>query len=415
MPDTNPGINSADTRTEDARAAAHLAARVSYGRLLALLASRTHDVAAAEDALADAFERALTTWPRDGVPANPDGWLLTVGRNRLRDHWKSAASTRTTTLDDGVAPPDAPAEDSMDPDRIGDRRLELILVCAHPAIDPVVRTPLMLNTVLGFTAAQIAQIFNLPTATMATRLTRAKHRINVNHIPFRIPDQTQLEDRLPDVLEAVYATYTIEWATTCRESRRVPPEALHLAELLAELVPHDPEVRGLAALVLLSTARRAGETPAATDPLVARAHEHLRSAHSMGRVGRFQLEASILAVHASAEVGSRPDHETLLSLHRALNRVAPTVGSRVAHAAVVAEVDGPSSGLAALDLLGPEAEGFQPAWATRAHLLARLGETAQAAAAFDRAISLTHDPAQREELIRRRAACRGGVDGTPQD
>ena len=232
---------------------AELAARTSYGRLLALVAAGTHDIAGAEDALADAFERALRTWPVDGVPDRPDAWLLTVARNRQRDHWRSAEATRTTALD-----PDAHAPvhlDDVDPDAVPDRRLELMLVCAHPAISVGDRTPLMLNTVLGFTAEQVARSYAVPTRTMATRLVRAKRRIRDNRIPFRLPDRSQLPERMDAVLAAVYAAYVIEWSTGPGE-RDLPPEALHLAEVLAELVPDDAEVHGLAALVELSAARR---------------------------------------------------------------------------------------------------------------------------------------------------------------
>ena len=190
-----------------------MAARDSYGRLLALLAASTSDLAAAEDALADAFERALRTWPSRGVPGNPDAWLLTVARNRLRDEWKSARAQRTVPLDG--RPGDALAHtDDIDVDSIPDRRLELMLVCAHPAIDRAVRTPLMLNTVLGFTAEQVGRAFSMPASTMATRLVRAKKRIKAAGIPFRIPDRADLPARMTSVLEAVYGAYVIDWATT---------------------------------------------------------------------------------------------------------------------------------------------------------------------------------------------------------
>ena len=253
---------------------AELAARTSYGRLLALVAAGTHDIAGAEDALADAFERALRSWPVDGVPDRPDAWLLTVARNRQRDRWRSAEATRTTALD-----PDAHAPvhlDDVDPDAVPDRRLELMLVCAHPAIAVGDRTPLMLNTVLGFTAEQVARSYAVPTRTMATRLVRAKRRIRDNRIPFRLPDRSQLPDRMDAVLAAVYAAYVIEWSTGPGE-RDLPPEALHLAEVLAELAPDDPEVRGLAALVELSAARRPARAGCGRPVRAARLPGHRRS------------------------------------------------------------------------------------------------------------------------------------------
>jgi predicted RNA polymerase sigma factor len=397
---------------------AGVAARDSYGRLLALLAASTSDLAAAEDALADAFERALRTWPSQGVPGSPSAWLLTVARNRLRDEWKSARAQRSAPLD--------AARDTLahiaetDVDSIPDRRLELMLVCAHPAIDRAVRTPLMLNTVLGFTAEQVGRAFSVLPSTMATRLVRAKKRIKAAGVPFRIPDRADLPARMASVLEAVYGAYVIDWATG-PQARRLPSEALHLAEVLATLVPGDPEVRGLAALIELSAARAparidtggrfvplADQDPSLWDPhLISRAHEHLRAAHARGHLGRFQLEAAIQAVHCARNHGrdNTTDWPALLSLHRILHAVAPSLGSGVALAAVTAEVDGPAAGLATLDAVeeegGEHARRFQPAKATRAHLLDRLGRK-EAVAAYESAISLTHDIAERQYLEQRR-------------
>jgi RNA polymerase sigma-70 factor (ECF subfamily) len=401
---------------------AGVAARDSYGRLLALLAAATSDLAGAEDALADAFERALRTWPSQGVPGNPDAWLLTVARNRLRDEWKSARAQRAVPLD---AVPDTLAHvDDVDVDAIPDRRLELMLVCAHPAIDRAMHTPLMLNTVLGFTAEQVGRAFSVPAPTMATRLVRVKKRIKAAGIPFRIPDLADLPARMASVLEAVYGAYVIDWATG-PQARQLPSEALHLAEVLTTLVPGDPEALGLAALIELSAAR----APARVDPdgrfvpladqdpalwnqeLISRAHEHLRAAHARGQLGRFQLEAAIQAVHCARGRDGTTDWPTLLTLHRILQAVAPSLGSGVALAAVTAEVDGPAAGLAALDALlleaGQRARLFQPAMATRAHLLDRLGRKQEAVAAYDSAISLTHDTAEREYLQRRRDRASG--------
>jgi RNA polymerase sigma-70 factor (ECF subfamily) len=406
-----------DSLTGPAARAAEVAARDSYGRLLALLAASTGDLAAAQDALGDAFERALRTWPSRGVPGSPDAWLLTVARNRLRDQWKSAQAQRSVPLDAGR---DALAHiDDIDVDAIPDRRLELMLVCAHPAIGPAVRTPLMLNTVLGFTAEQVGLVFSVPASTMATRLVRAKKRIKAAGIAFRIPDRAGLQARMTSVLEAVYGAYVIDWATG-PEDRRLPSEALHLAEVLAALVPGDPEARGLTALVELSAARAparidaagrfvplADQDPARWDPrLIGRAHEHLRAAHARGRLGRFQLEAAIQAVHCARQPGGTTDWPALLTLHRLLHAVAPSLGSSVALAAVTAEVDGPAAGLAALDALlaqaGQRARRFQPARATRAHLLDRLGREQEAADAYESALSLTHDTAERQYLLERR-------------
>jgi predicted RNA polymerase sigma factor len=428
-PDVGPGQDEPGPAVRSAG----VAARDSYGRLLALLAAATSDLAGAEDALADAFERALRTWPSQGMPASPDAWLLTVARNRLRDEWKSARAQRAVPLDAGLDVLAHFDDVDVDVDSIPDRRLELMLVCAHPAIERAVHTPLMLNTVLGFTAEQVGRAYSIPPSTMATRLVRAKKRIKAAGIPFRIPDRADLPARMASVLEAVYGAYVIDWATGPQD-RRLPPdalpsgalpsEALHLAEVLATLVPGDPEARGLAALIELSAARAparldaggrfvplADQDPSSWNPhLISRAHEHLRAAHARGQLGRFQLEAAIQAVHCARGPDGTTDWPTLLTLHRVLQSVAPSLGSGVALAAVTAEVDGPAAGLATLDALlaeaGQHARRFQPAAATRAHLLDRLGREEEAISAYENAIGLTHDIAERQHLEHRRDRAR---------
>lgn len=392
------------------------AARDEYGRLLALLASASGDIAAAEDALADAFERALETWPSDGIPRSPQGWLLTVARNRLKDHWKSAATRTGVPLD--PTRHDALHVDDIDPDAVGDRRLELLLVCAHPAIDPGARTPLMLNTVLGFTAAQIAGAMAVPATTLAARLVRAKRRIKDARIPFVIPDRAALPGRLTHVLEAVYGAHAIDWPIGGREERpEMTGEALHLAETLAGLLPRDGEVHALAALICMSAARAPARTddvgdlvplgeqdPALWDAdLIARGHAHLRSTHASRTLGRFGLEAAIQAVHCARRETGVAEWPVLLDLHRSLHALAPSLGSSTALAAVLAEVDGPDAALAVLDELGERGARFQPAWATRAHLLERCGRVAEAEQAYAKAVSLTTDPVDRTHLERRRA------------
>jgi predicted RNA polymerase sigma factor len=389
--------------------------RDSYGRLLAVLAAPTRDIAAAEDALADALERALARWPADGIPANPEGWLLTVARNRLRDLWKSSGYRLTEPLDE-IDQVSTPLEDDMP--AIPDRRLELMLVCAHPAIAPNIRTPLMLQSVLGVEASAIATAFAVEPATMAQRLVRAKKRIRDAGIPFVLPERDDLAERLPAVLEAVYGAYAIDWQLTPQGAtlESLSAEALHLALVLADLLPDEPEVLGLAALVCLSEARRparrsadAGFIPLDEQDsglwdaaLIARGEALLRRARDYRRPGRFQYEAAIQSAHCASATRGEVDMGALRKLHRALLRVAPSLGAAVASAAVDGEIDGPEAGLRALGAIGdPAVERFQPAWSTRAHLLAAAGRSAAAADAYRRAIELTTDAGVAEYLLRR--------------
>jgi predicted RNA polymerase sigma factor len=403
--------------TEHAMARAEEVARASYGRLLAILASKDGDIESAEDSLADAFAQALSTWPQRGVPDNPEAWILTVARNRRHDVRRSSAYQLTDPLDDAARGGAlSVAMQEIDADAIPDRRLALLFVCAHPAIDAAVRTPLMLQTVLGFDADDIGRAFLIPAATMAQRLVRAKRRIRDARIPFAIPDRSQMPERLTPVLEAIYGAYAIDFSLVAGTSPResLAAEAHFLATTVAELLPDQPEVLGLAALISLSLARRGArnsgkagdfvpldkqDTSLWDADLIAIGERYLQRAGTFQRIGRFQLEAAIQSAHCARANSGIVDQAALLRLHAGLVAISPTLGARVAHAAAIGRVEGPLAGLAALDELADEAvQRFQPAWATRAHLLADARRDDEARAAYDRAISLTTDVAARRYL-----------------
>jgi predicted RNA polymerase sigma factor len=238
-----------------ARRAAEATARASYGRLVAFLSAKSRDVAAAEDALGDALRAALETWPRDGVPDKPEAWLLTAARRRLTDHFRhvcvqeEASATLKLIADD----------EAEGGGQLPDKRLELLFVCAHPAIDAAMRTPLMLQAVLGLDAARIGAAFLVPAGTMSQRLVRAKAKIRDAGIAFEVPDATELSTRVEAVLEAIYAGYGLGWEAVSgvdAGGRDLVDEAMWLARLVIELLPAEPEAKGLLALMLHCEARR---------------------------------------------------------------------------------------------------------------------------------------------------------------
>ena len=421
------GAGIAHSMTQDAAARAEELARAAYGRLLAILAARDGDIESAEDCLAEAFAQALHSWPEMGIPSNPEAWLLTVARNRRHDQRRSATYRLSDRLDDVarvvVRGGGLTVEQEFDPDAIPDRRLALLFVCAHPAIDPAVRTPLMLQAVLGFDADQIARAFAIPTATMAQRLVRAKRRIRDARIPFVVPGRGQMPEQLTPVLEAIYGAFAIDFPLVAGTEPRdsLAAESHYLATTLAELLPDEPEALGLAALVSLSLARLpARSTVDEFVPLdeqdsslwdrelIALGEQYLHLARALGRTGRFQIEAAIQSVHCARATSGVTGWRALRTFHAALLTIAPTLGARVAHAAAVARVEGALAGLELLDAITDEAAlRFQPAWAIRAHLLAEAGRAEAAVRAYERAISLTTDTAARRYLERRCARLLG--------
>src|SRR5882757_6468640 len=403
---------------EDTHRTIERVARESYGRLVAYLSANTRDVASAEDALSNALVAALTAWPRDGGPQNPEAWLLTTARHSFIDHVRhrqvAEASEPTLKL---------LREDSMEMTlsaEFPDERLKLLFVCAHPAIDPAMHTPLMLQTVLGLDAARIAHAFLTSPTTMGQRLVRAKTKIRDGGIQFEIPQERELPQRLDAVLEAIYAAFGIGWddmAGVDQRGRDLAEEAIWLGRVLLQLMPGEAEVRGLLALMLHCEARRSArrgpagryvplleqDTQQWSLPLIKEAEAHLAEASSRGRVGRFQLEAAIQSVHAERARSGRTEWTAIVLFYEQLIRISPTLGTRTGFAAAVGEANGPEAGLAVLDGIDPDdVSAYQPYWAVRAHLLQRLGKTPAALEAFDRAIGLAEDPAVRQFLLQRR-------------
>jgi RNA polymerase sigma-70 factor (ECF subfamily) len=407
------GINEEDTHRTIVRVA-----RESYGRLVAYLSVHTHDLASAEDALSNALVAALNHWPQDGVPKNPEAWLLTAARHSLIDvirHQKVVFESEPTLkfLTENATETNLSTQ-------FPDERLKLLFVCAHPAIDPAMHTPLMLQTVLGLDAARIAQAFLIAQKTMGQRLFRAKTKIRSGGVPFEIPQERDLPERLDAVLEAIYAAFGLGWddmAGADQRGRDLAEEAIWLARVLLQLMPGEAEVHGLLALMLHCEVRRParrapdGRYIPLSDqdpkqwslPLIQEAERHLAEAFRHGRAGRFQLEAAIQSVHAERARTGRTDWAAIVLFYEQLVRISPALGTRAGYAAAVAEARGPGSGLAVLDTINPEeVSTYQPYWAVRAHLLHCLGKTREASDAYDRAIGLAEDPAVRAFLLQKR-------------
>lgn len=404
--------------TRDTHRAIEQAVRDSYGRLLAFLAARSRDVASAEDALAEALKTALETWPRIGVPEKPEAWLLVAARRKLID----AARHDRVRMDAAPHLLAATAEAYEMAEKFvvfPDDRLKLLFVCAHPAIDVAARTPMMLQTVLGLDAARIASAFLVQPSAMGQRLTRAKAKIRVAGLRFELPEAKQLPERIDSVLEAIYAAYGSGWDDVAGADPRrkgLASEAIALGRVLVQLMPTEPEAKGLLALMLHSEARRSARRmdDGAYVPLLEQdvrrwsretmdeAERWLHDASKAKRFGRFQFEAAIQSAHAQRARAGKTDWDAIALLYKGLVDLSPTAGARVGHSAAVAEANGPEKGWALLQAIPPtEVASYQPYWALTAHLLSRMRRSSEAAAAYRRAIGLCEDAAMREFLRQR--------------
>jgi RNA polymerase sigma-70 factor (ECF subfamily) len=405
--------------TEPASGAAEAAARRSYGKLVAFLAARTRDVAGAEDALADAFATALADWPRKGVPDNPEAWLLTVARRRMvdavRGRIRAEEAAAGIALLDGIGH-GLPEDDEPLPDR----RLELLFACAHPGIDAAAHAPLMLQVVLGFDAAAIASSFLVAPSAMGQRLVRAKAKIRNAGIPFEVPPHAQMAERLDSVLVAIYAAFAEGWTDALNADarrRNLVEEALWMGRLLAALMPQEPEALGLLALMLHAHARRrarrdeaGGYVPLASQDtarwdhaMIDEAESLLQQAAQLGRPGRFQLEAAVQSAHSVRRNGAAADWDAIVGLYTALHAMTGSPLAALNRAVARAQAGDVAAGFAELDALQVDARlaEYQPYWAARADLLARLGRSDEAVAAYRRAIGLERDDAVRRFLQER--------------
>lgn len=393
----------------EAQARAEDVARAAYGKLIAMLASRSGDIIAAEDALSDAFVAALRTWPERGIPDKPEAWLLTVARNRRTDQARKDSRLVITEKANDMA--EALPAEPQDPQM--DERLKLLFVCAHPAIDESIRTPLMLQTVLGLEAEQIAKAFLVSPSAMAQRLVRAKKKIKTAGIPFVVPEPEAYPERMSAVLEAVYGAYAVDWL---QGDGDLSHEAFFLSNILAELAPGNPEALGLTALIGLIEARRDARIEngilvpvpeqdvalwdtGLIDRSVALLARAAAQRPKTALPGRFQLEAAIQSVHAARAVTAKTDWRALAQLYHGLMQTYPSIGGAVSRAAVVARDAGPAEGLRMLDLIAYDGlDSYQPFHAVRAQCLADLGRIADAAEAYSKAITLCTDHPSRRWL-----------------
>ena len=405
-----------------AAALAERVARESYGRLLALLSARTRDVAAAEDALSDAFAAALTAWPRAGAPDNPEAWLFAAAKRKLID---AARRAQTAALGEAeIIRGVEELEAEMTARETPDRRLGLMFACAHPAIEESARTPLMLQAVLGFSAERIASAFLVEPAAMSQRLVRAKKKIRESGAAFDVPGPEAWPARMNAVLDAIYAAFTSGWSDPFGGDparRGLTEEAIWLGRVLASQTPGEAEALGLLSLMLHLEARR----PARRDSegrfvpldeqdmalwrydLIAEAERILRDAAKLNCAGRYQLEAAIQSAHALRAWSGETDWDAIVLLYQALGELTGSPVAQLNAAAAIARRDGPLAGYEATEAAGASfllLREYQPYWALMADLCAKLGRVDAARVAYDEAIMRERDGSVVAFLTARRDA-----------